>query len=107
MLGALLGLEREEVDQGRLRALDLRGEHGLLADERVDEPVERRDHLAGQLEADERLLGRPEALGQGGVDTNTGSVGGKGNGTKAATSSPAAVVRSYRPVALALIESAT
>ena len=68
LLCAILGLEREQVDEGRLRSLDLRREHRLLADERVDEPVERRDHLAGQLEADERLLGGAEALGEGGVD---------------------------------------
>jgi hypothetical protein len=65
---AVLGLEREQVDEGRLRSLDLRREHGLLADERVDEPVERGDHLPGQLEANERLLSRTEALSQGGVD---------------------------------------
>jgi hypothetical protein len=68
LLGAVLGLEREQVDEGRLRALDLRREHGLLADERVDEPVERGDHLPSQLEANEGLLSRTEALGQGGVD---------------------------------------
>ena len=36
-----LGLEGEEIDEGRLRALDLRGDYRLLADEGVDEPVER------------------------------------------------------------------
>ena len=37
---AVVCLEGEEVDQGRLSTFDLRGEHRLFADERVDEPVE-------------------------------------------------------------------
>jgi hypothetical protein len=41
-LRLLLGLEGQEVDQGRLSSLDLRGKHGLLAAEGIDEPVERR-----------------------------------------------------------------
>lgn len=66
--GALLGLEREQVDEGRLRPLDLRREHGLFADEGVEKPVERRNHLAGEFEANERLLGGTEAPGQRGVE---------------------------------------
>ena len=62
--GARLGLEREQVDERRLRALDLGGQHRLFADERVDEPVQRRDHLAGQLEANQGLLRCTEARGQ-------------------------------------------
>jgi hypothetical protein len=67
-LGTVLGLEREQVDEGRLRALDLRRDHGLLAHERVEEPVERRHHLPGQLEANQGLLSGTEAGGDGGVD---------------------------------------
>ena len=68
LLCAGLGLEREQVDERRLCSFDLRREDGLLAHEGVDEPVERRNHLPGQLEANERSLGCAEALGQGGVD---------------------------------------
>ena len=57
-----LGLEGEQIDEGRLRALDLRGDHGLLADEGVDEPIERRHHLTGKLESGERLLRCSEPL---------------------------------------------
>ena len=39
----------EQVHQRRLRSLDLRRDHGLLAHERVDEPLERRHHLAREL----------------------------------------------------------
>ena len=38
----------------------------------LDEPVERGDHLPGQLEANEGLLSCTEALGQGGVDDDWG-----------------------------------
>jgi hypothetical protein len=51
-----LRLKGEEVDERRLRSLDLRRDDRLLADERVDEPVERGHHLSRQLEANERLL---------------------------------------------------
>ena len=61
---ALVRLEGQQVDEGRLGSLDLRREHGLLADEGVEEPVERRDHLSGELEPDERLLGRADAPGE-------------------------------------------
>ena len=59
-----LGLVVEEVHERRLRPLDLGREHRLLAHERVDEPVERGDHLTGQLEAYERLLRGAHPLGQ-------------------------------------------
>jgi hypothetical protein len=61
-LVVLSTLEAQEVDESGLGTLDLRGEHGLLPDERVDEPVERRDHLARQLEADQGVFGVPRAL---------------------------------------------
>jgi hypothetical protein len=54
---ALLGLEGEEVHEGRLRPLDLGGQDRFLADERIDEPVERRDHLACELQSKEGLPG--------------------------------------------------
>ena len=98
LVGALLGLERKQIDEARLRAFDLRREHGFFADECVDEPIPRRDHLPGQLEANEGLLSCTNALGQAGVDDDGGSAGGSACGTKAATSSPPTVVRSYRPV---------
>ena len=98
LLGALVRFEREEVDERRLGPLDLRGEDGLLADEGVDEPVERRHHLAGQLEPDERLLGGAESFGEHGVHDDRRIRGGSACGTKAAISSPPTVVRSYRPV---------
>ncbi len=40
-------LERQEVDKGCLCALDLGRQHGLLAHERIDQPVDRRHHFAG------------------------------------------------------------
>src|SRR5690606_22833602 len=70
-----LGLEGEQIDEGRLRALDLRRDARLLADERVDEPVERRDHLAGKLEADQRLRRGAEALVEGTFDGELRSCG--------------------------------
>jgi len=44
----VLCLEVEQVDQRCLRTLNLRRQHRLLADEGVDEPVERRHHLPRQ-----------------------------------------------------------
>ena len=69
---ALLGLERQEIDQGRLSAFDLRGQHRLLADERVDEPIERRHHRARQVEPGQRVLGCPETPGERGVEQQRG-----------------------------------
>jgi hypothetical protein len=56
--------EREEVVEGGLRSLDLRRHHRFLSDEGVDEPVERGDHLAREIEARERVLGAGEDVPQ-------------------------------------------
>lgn len=59
-----LCLERERVDERGLGAFDPRRDDRLLADERVDEPIERRYHLARELEPHERLLGGAQAVGR-------------------------------------------
>ncbi len=64
----LLSFILEQIDERGLRALNLRGDNGLLSDEGVDEPVERRDHLARDLEAGHGLLGSGEKRGPFGVD---------------------------------------
>ncbi len=63
-----LRLECQQVDQRGLRSLDLRRDHGFLPDEPIDEPVDRRDHLAGELETTELLLGTTEKLEGLGVE---------------------------------------
>ena len=55
-----LRLECQQVDQRGLRSLDLRRDHGFLPDEPIDEPVDRGDHLAGELETTELPLGTTE-----------------------------------------------
>ena len=67
-LGLFLGFESEKVDERCLRALDLRRDHRFLAHEGIDEPVERRHHLARQIESDKRLLSLPKATFELGVD---------------------------------------
>ena len=59
----LLGLEGQEIRERRLRSFDLGGEDGFLANEGVDEPIERRHHFPRQLEPNERRLGRPQPRG--------------------------------------------
>ena len=65
---SLFSLKREEVDQRCLRAFDLRRQYGFLADERVDEPLERRYHLSGELEPRQRLLAGSEAIDPRGIE---------------------------------------
>ena len=67
-LSLFLGFESEKVHERCLRALDLRRDNRLFAHECVDEPVERRHHLACQIETDKRLLGLPKAQFKLGVD---------------------------------------
>jgi hypothetical protein len=69
---AVSGLEGEEVDQGRLGTFDLRGEHRLLADERIDEPVERWHQLARELEPVQRMLGGAESIAECGIEHQMG-----------------------------------
>ena len=61
ILASLHGLVVEQVYQRGLCALDLGGDDGLLTDEGVDEPVQRRHHRAGNLEPGDALLRGAEA----------------------------------------------
>lgn len=56
-LGACL--ERQQVHERRLRSLDLRRHNGFFANEGIDEPLDRRHHLPGQVEPAELLRCRP------------------------------------------------
>ena len=62
--GLLSLLPGQHVDQSRLGAFDLRGQQGLLAHEGIDEPFERRDHLAGQVESRQRRFSVAQWFGQ-------------------------------------------
>ncbi len=91
--GRLVELEEEQVGQRRLRALDLRREHRLLADVGIEEErlvrQERRDAVEPperQRRALERPLERPVQ--------DERRIGGSGAGTKARTRSPPTVVTS-------------
>jgi len=100
-LGTLrCGFEREEVVEGCLGPLELRRDHRLLANEGVDDPVERGDHLARQIEARERILGAGKNVLQS-VERERRFRGGSGSGTKAATASPATVLVRLWPTFLA------
>ena len=57
-----VGLKVQEINQGRLRALDLRGQDRFLADKSVDEPVEGGHHLTSQFQSTERFIRRPKLL---------------------------------------------
>lgn len=59
---------KEQVDEGGLRSLNLRGRHRLLAHEGVEKPIERGHQGARQIETRQRLLGGVQAFTKFGVD---------------------------------------
>jgi hypothetical protein len=89
-------LEEQEVRERRLRPLDLRGEHRLLADVGVEEEglsgssVETPSSRPTASTAASRERSSPPSKARGGA-------GGRGVGMKARTDSPPPVVFSYLP----------
>ena len=60
--GLVLCFEGHQVDESRLRSFDLGGENRFLPNEGVDEPVDRRDHLAGEFQPRQGLFGEPKPI---------------------------------------------
>src|SRR5207244_7137272 len=56
----LFGFVFEKIDERGLSTFNLRGDDGFFADKRINKPVERWHHLAGDFKTRKRLLGARE-----------------------------------------------
>ena len=70
-------LKGQQIDQCGLGALDLGRDHGFLADEGVDEPIEGRDHRTCEIEPRQRVFGCTKPVAHPIVDGERGLAGWK------------------------------
>ena len=93
----LVDLVEQQIGERRLRALDLRGEHRLLAHEAVEQQRRVRQVGGDRVEPAEGEQRVVEAAAAARGDQAIGGSGGSGAGTKAWNGSPAVETLTYLP----------